>query len=171
MHFGALAPPPPSPFCFFISLAGFPQAMDGMQKAVAKNMEATMSVPVFRVSRKIRTDAFDDMYRQLKPKGVTVRTCMACKGRCFRTLACVSYKTLQRFSLAERHPIGMPMGFFLRWDVKKLVGTQLCAGGAVVSPDQPYPRPAPITLTRSQTPIIFEARGRQGQFRGFRRVI
>lgn len=47
--------------------------MDGMQKAVAKNMEATMSVPVFRVSRKIRTDAFDDMYRQLKPKGVTVR--------------------------------------------------------------------------------------------------
>lgn len=43
-----------------------------MQKAVAKNMEATMSVPVFRVSRKIRTDAFDDMYRQLKPKGVTV---------------------------------------------------------------------------------------------------
>ncbi|CAN0423674.1 unnamed protein product, partial [Laminaria digitata] len=49
-----------------------PKAMDGMQKAVAKNMEATMSVPVFRVSRKIRTDAFDDMYRQLKPKGVTV---------------------------------------------------------------------------------------------------
>lgn len=47
--------------------------MDGMQKAVAKNMEATMNVPIFRVSRKIRTDAFDDMYRQLKPKGVTVR--------------------------------------------------------------------------------------------------
>lgn len=48
------------------------QAMDGMQKAVAKNMEATLDVPVFRVSRKIRTDAFDDLYRQLKPKGVTV---------------------------------------------------------------------------------------------------
>lgn len=48
------------------------QAMDGMQKAVAKNMEATLSVPVFRVSRKIRTDAFDEVYRQLKPKGVTV---------------------------------------------------------------------------------------------------
>lgn len=55
-------------FCIFFSF----QAMDGMQKAVAKNMEATMDVPVFRVSRKIRTDAFDDMYRQLKPKGVTV---------------------------------------------------------------------------------------------------
>lgn len=50
------------------------QAMDGMQKAVAKNMEATLGVPVFRVSRKIRTDAFDEVYRQLKPKGVTVRS-------------------------------------------------------------------------------------------------
>ncbi|CAN0094867.1 unnamed protein product, partial [Discosporangium mesarthrocarpum] len=48
-------------------------AMDGMQKAVSKNMEASMGVPVFRVSRKIRTRAFDDMYRQLKPNGVTVR--------------------------------------------------------------------------------------------------
>lgn len=48
--------------------------MDGMQKAVAKNMEATLGVPVFRVSRKIRTDAFDEVYRQLKPKGVTVRS-------------------------------------------------------------------------------------------------
>ncbi|CAN0113347.1 unnamed protein product [Ectocarpus sp. 12 AP-2014] len=54
-----------------------PKAMDGMQKAVAKNMEATMDVPVFRVSRKIRTDAFDDMYRQLKPKGVTVSAMLA----------------------------------------------------------------------------------------------
>ncbi|CAN0364242.1 unnamed protein product, partial [Hapterophycus canaliculatus] len=52
-------------------------AMDGMQKAVAKNMEATMDVPIFRVSRKIRTDAFDDMYRQLKPKGVTVSAMLA----------------------------------------------------------------------------------------------
>ena len=26
-------------------------AMDGMQKAVAKNMEKTLSVPIFRVSR------------------------------------------------------------------------------------------------------------------------
>ncbi|CAM9337782.1 unnamed protein product [Choristocarpus tenellus] len=54
-----------------------PKAMDGMQKAVAKNMEASMDVPVFRVSRKIQTDAFDDMYRQLKPKGVTVSAMLA----------------------------------------------------------------------------------------------
>ncbi|KAG5174897.1 2-oxoacid dehydrogenases acyltransferase-domain-containing protein [Tribonema minus] len=54
-----------------------PKAMDGMQKAVAKNMEAGMDVPVFRVSRRIRTDAFDDLYRQLKPRGVTVSALLA----------------------------------------------------------------------------------------------
>ena len=65
------------------------QAMDGMQKAVAKNMEATMDVPVFRVSRKIRTDAFDDMYRQLKPKGVTVRR--NCPCNCCNCCNCCNY--------------------------------------------------------------------------------
>jgi len=54
-----------------------PKAMDGMQKAVAKNMEAGMDVPVFRVSRRIKTDAFDDLYRQLKPLGVTVSALLA----------------------------------------------------------------------------------------------
>jgi len=52
-------------------------AMDGMQKAVAKNMEATLSVPIFRVSREIVTDDFDALYAQLKPKGVTVSAMLA----------------------------------------------------------------------------------------------
>ena len=51
--------------------------MDGMQKAVAKNMEKTLSVPIFRVSREIVTDKFDDLYAQLKPKGVTVSAMLA----------------------------------------------------------------------------------------------
>ena len=51
--------------------------MDGMQKAVAKNMEKTLSVPIFRVSREIVTDNFDVLYAQLKPKGVTVSAMLA----------------------------------------------------------------------------------------------
>lgn len=51
--------------------------MDGMQKAVAKNMEKTLSVPIFRVSREIYTDNFDALYAQLKPKGVTVSAMLA----------------------------------------------------------------------------------------------
>ena len=51
--------------------------MDGMQKAVAKNMEATLSVPIFRVSREIYTDDFDALYAKLKPKGVSVSAMLA----------------------------------------------------------------------------------------------
>jgi pyruvate dehydrogenase E2 component (dihydrolipoamide acetyltransferase) len=49
----------------------------GMQRAVSKNMEATLSTPVFRVSREIQMDKFDDLYQQLKPKGVTVSALLA----------------------------------------------------------------------------------------------
>jgi len=48
------------------------KAMTGMQVAVARNMEATMEAPSFQVSRKIRTDRFDELYASLKPRGVTV---------------------------------------------------------------------------------------------------
>mmetsp|Transcript_36715 Transcript_36715/g.56393 ORF Transcript_36715/g.56393 Transcript_36715/m.56393 type:complete len:634 (-) Transcript_36715:540-2441(-) len=49
----------------------------GMQRAVSKNMEATLSTPIFRVSREIEMDKFDDLYKQLKPKGVTVSALLA----------------------------------------------------------------------------------------------
>eukprot|EP00960_Hanusia_phi_P060747 764612-Hanusia_phi.AAC.2 len=49
-----------------------PVPMTGMQVAVANNMDATLNVPIFRVSRSITTDKFDELYAALKPKGVTV---------------------------------------------------------------------------------------------------
>ena len=48
-----------------------------MQKAVAKNLEKTLTVPIFRVSREIYTDNFDELYATLKPKGVTVSAMLA----------------------------------------------------------------------------------------------
>jgi len=54
-----------------------PVAMTGMQRAIAKNMEATLAVPVFRVSRAVCTDDFDALYRKLKPDGVTVSALLA----------------------------------------------------------------------------------------------
>ncbi|MDP6897452.1 MAG: 2-oxo acid dehydrogenase subunit E2, partial [Rhodospirillales bacterium] len=44
---------------------------------IAANMEKTLDVPVFRVSKTIATDAFDDLYRKLKPEGVTVSALLA----------------------------------------------------------------------------------------------
>lgn len=49
----------------------------GMQRAVSNNMMATMDCPVFRASREIEMDAFNALYRQVKPKGVTVSALLA----------------------------------------------------------------------------------------------
>ena len=49
----------------------------GMQRAVSNNMEATLATPIFRVTREIETDAFDALYQQVKPKGVTVSALLA----------------------------------------------------------------------------------------------
>ena len=49
----------------------------GMQRAVSKNMEATLGIPEFRVSREIEMDKFDTLYQSLKSKGVTVSALIA----------------------------------------------------------------------------------------------
>lgn len=49
----------------------------GMQRAVSNNMEATLSTPVFRVSREVEMDAFNALYQSVKPKGVTVSVLLA----------------------------------------------------------------------------------------------
>jgi len=51
--------------------------MDGMMKAVAKNMEKTLDVPIFRVSRLITTDKFDKLYAEVKGQGVSVSALLA----------------------------------------------------------------------------------------------
>ncbi len=48
-----------------------------MQQAVVRNMNASLSVPVFRVSYTIITDALDALYKQIKPKGVTMTGLLA----------------------------------------------------------------------------------------------
>jgi pyruvate dehydrogenase E2 component (dihydrolipoamide acetyltransferase) len=51
--------------------------MTAMQKAVVKNMNWSNDVPTYQVSRAITTDKFDELYAQLKPKGVTVSALLA----------------------------------------------------------------------------------------------
>jgi pyruvate dehydrogenase E2 component (dihydrolipoamide acetyltransferase) len=68
------------------SKAGAPEAVElpeglvpftGMQRAVSANMEATLSTPVFRVSREVEMDSFNALYQRVKPKGVTVSALLA----------------------------------------------------------------------------------------------
>ncbi len=48
-----------------------------LQQAVNRNMEASLSVPCFRVSYAINTDRLDLFYKQVKPKGVTMTALLA----------------------------------------------------------------------------------------------
>ncbi|MBD2665095.1 catalytic domain of components of various dehydrogenase complexes [Richelia sinica FACHB-800] len=48
-----------------------------LQNAVVRNMVASLSVPVFRVSYTITTDALDKVYKQIKSKGVTMTALLA----------------------------------------------------------------------------------------------
>lgn len=51
--------------------------MTGMQRAVSKNMVATLGTPEFRVSRDILMDGFDALYQKLKKDGVSVSSLLA----------------------------------------------------------------------------------------------
>lgn len=51
--------------------------MNGMQKAVVKNMEWSTTVPTYQVSRAITTDELDALYKQVKAKGVTMSALLA----------------------------------------------------------------------------------------------
>lgn len=51
--------------------------MTGMQRAVSKNMVATLTIPEFRVSRDIIMDNFDNLYQKVKPSGVSVSALLA----------------------------------------------------------------------------------------------
>jgi len=56
---------------------GTTQALTTFQKAVINNMNQSLSVPVFRVGYTITTDALDALYKQVKPKGVTMTALLA----------------------------------------------------------------------------------------------
>jgi pyruvate dehydrogenase E2 component (dihydrolipoamide acetyltransferase) len=65
----APTPPPAAP--------GELIAFNTLQQAVVRNMDASLSVPVFRVSYSIITNQLDKLYQQIKPKGVTMTALLA----------------------------------------------------------------------------------------------
>ena len=64
--------PTPSPVT-----AGETVPLNTLQKAVVQNMMATLQVPTFHVGYTITTDELDKLYKQLKPKGVTMTALLA----------------------------------------------------------------------------------------------
>lgn len=52
-------------------------ALNTLQQAVVRNMNASLQVPVFRVGYTITTDNLDKLYKQIKSKGVTMTALLA----------------------------------------------------------------------------------------------
>ena len=51
--------------------------LNTLQKAVVQNMMASLQVPTFHVAYTITTDSLDRLYKQIKPKGVTMTALLA----------------------------------------------------------------------------------------------
>lgn len=71
----APAPKPPAPVA--PAQPGQVVALNTLQQAVVRNMNASLQVPVFRVGYTITTDELDKLYKQIKPKGVTMTALLA----------------------------------------------------------------------------------------------
>ena len=70
------APPAPTP-APSPAAPGELVAFNTLQQAVVRNMDASLSVPVFRVGYTITTNELDKLYKQIKPKGVTMTALLA----------------------------------------------------------------------------------------------
>jgi len=67
----------PQPSAKPAAAAGETVAMNTLQKAVVRNMVASLEVPDFRVGYTIATDELDKLYKKIKPKGVTMTALLA----------------------------------------------------------------------------------------------
>jgi len=71
------APPRQAPPAHASATIGKTVSMNTLQKAVVRNMVASLEVPDFRVGYTISTDELDKLYKKIKSKGVTMTALLA----------------------------------------------------------------------------------------------
>jgi pyruvate dehydrogenase E2 component (dihydrolipoamide acetyltransferase) len=69
--------PAPIPAPVAPAVPGQAVPLNTLQNAVARNMVASLSVPIIHIGYTITTDALDQLYKQLKSKGVTMTALLA----------------------------------------------------------------------------------------------
>jgi len=74
--FATPKPPTPTPAPTPVT-PGETVPLNKLQQVVVRNMVASLQVPEFRVSYAIATDPLDRLYKQIKPKGVTMTALLA----------------------------------------------------------------------------------------------
>lgn len=138
--------PAPAPA---IALSGQRVPMNALQNAVVRNMEASLSVPCFRVGYTITTDNLDKLYKQIKSKGVTMTAMLA------KAVAV----TLQKHPLLNACYV--ESGIQHRADINVAVAVAMEGGGLITPVLQNADRLDIYSLSRTWKDLVDRARAKQ----------
>ncbi|MEG4209194.1 dihydrolipoamide acetyltransferase family protein [Microcoleus sp. S13_B4] len=144
----AAAKPAPVPVPA-IALSGQRVPMNALQNAVVRNMEASLSVPSFRVGYTITTDNLDKLYKQIKSKGVTMTAMLA------KAVAV----TLQKHPLLNASYV--ESGIQYRADINVAVAVAMDGGGLITPVLQNADRLDIYSLSRTWKDLVDRARTKQ----------
>ncbi|MEG3897285.1 MULTISPECIES: dihydrolipoamide acetyltransferase family protein [unclassified Microcoleus] len=144
----AAAKPAPAPVPA-VALSGNRVPMNALQNAVVRNMEASLSVPCFRVGYTITTDNLDKLYKQIKSKGVTMTAMLA------KAVAV----TLQKHPLLNACYV--ESGIQHRADINVAVAVAMDGGGLITPVLQNADRLDIYSLSRTWKDLVDRARTKQ----------
>ena len=132
-----------------VAVSGQRVPMNALQNAVVRNMEASLSVPSFRVGYTITTDKLDTLYKQIKSKGVTMTAMLA------KAVAV----TLQKHPLLNACYV--ESGIQHRADINVAVAVAMDGGGLITPVLQNADRLDIYSLSRTWKDLVDRARTKQ----------
>lgn len=144
----AAAKPAPQPLPA-MAMTGQTVPMNALQNAVVRNMAVSLSVPCFRVGYTITTDNLDKLYKQIKPKGVTMTALLA------KAVAV----TLQRHPLLNACYVESAIQY--RADINVAVAVAMEGGGLITPVLQNADRLDIYSLSRTWKDLVDRARAKQ----------
>ena len=132
-----------------MAMTGQTVPMNALQNAVVRNMAVSLSVPCFRVGYTITTDNLDKLYKQIKPKGVTMTALLA------KAVAV----TLQKHPLLNACYVESAIQY--RADINVAVAVAMEGGGLITPVLQNADRLDIYSLSRTWKDLVDRARTKQ----------
>ncbi|WP_377481782.1 MAG: dihydrolipoamide acetyltransferase family protein [Microcoleus anatoxicus] len=132
-----------------MAMTGQTVPMNALQNAVVRNMDASLSVPCFRVGYTITTDNLDKLYKQIKSKGVTMTALLA------KAVAV----TLQKHPLLNACYVESAIQY--RADINVSVAVAMDGGGLITPVLQNADRLDIYSLSRTWKDLVDRARTKQ----------
>lgn len=145
----AAAKPAPAQPLPAMAMTGQTVPMNALQNAVVRNMAVSLSVPCFRVGYTITTDNLDKLYKQIKPKGVTMTALLA------KAVAV----TLQKHPLLNACYVESAIQY--RADINVAVAVAMEGGGLITPVLQNADRLDIYSLSRTWKDLVDRARAKQ----------